>query len=347
MEGTDAVPETIGIVGVGTIGSALVRGLLSSPPGEALAPRKVVLSPRNAERAARLAAEFPEQIRVAGSNQEVVDAADCVVLSVLPALAPAVLQELSFRPGQKLLSLVAFGLPLARLQDLASPVTEVTVAMPLPAVARREGATLMTPNRSWARAIFESVGTCVATDDEERFRRMQCLTGLMGDLYKRQLTTQRWLESHGVPQEEAASWVGASFATMMADSSTLSPDTLEKLVAEQTPNGLNEMAWKEQEAAGAYEALTQTMDSLHHRITVGKANPALAPKRIVASNACRGPAPSWRRWNLAGSVTLILALTFCSFAGSTRPSATVRTRSVQRALPAQGPRALLTPLLRR
>ena len=63
-------PARYGFVGVGTMSSAIVRGLCTLP----FPPPSIVLSPRGAEKAAALAAEFgPQMVRVASSNQEVVD----------------------------------------------------------------------------------------------------------------------------------------------------------------------------------------------------------------------------------------------------------------------------------
>jgi len=277
------IPETIGVVGVGTIGSAVVRGLCA-PGGPVPAPR-FILSPRGAAKATALAAEFPNLIRVASSNQEVVDAAECVIVAVLPKQAEEVLAELTFRKEQRVLSLISTLLP-ARLQELVVPAVDCAVAMPLPAVAKRQGATLLTPPKPYAEAMFRALGSCVAVDDIAQFRRMQCITTLMGDFYKRQLSAQEWLNSNGVGQVEAAAWVGAALATMAADSCAPGPETFHHLVAEQTPGGLNEMVWKEQEADGSYASLKHSLDSVHHRLTAGQIDPELAP----ASKRRRGSA---------------------------------------------------------
>lgn len=269
-----ALPATIGVVGVGTIASAVVRGLCS--PGGPSPPPKFVLSPRGAAKAAALAQEFPASVRVAGSNQEVVDAVDCVIVAVLPKQAEDVLTSLTFREGQQVLSLIAI-VKLARLKEIVAPATECAIGVPLPAVAQRRGATLLIPSRPFARNIFNILGSCVVAEDEAHFKRMQCITALMGDLYKRQLTAQEWLESHGVPRPDAAAWVGASFATMAADSSRPGPDTFERLVAEQTPGGLNEMTWRGQEEDGNYKAIKYSLDAVHHRLITGTVDPELVP----------------------------------------------------------------------
>ncbi|CAK0876998.1 unnamed protein product [Prorocentrum cordatum] len=273
-------------VGVGTIGAALVRGLCSGPGG----PELVVLSPRGAGRAAELAAEFPGTVRVASSNQ-----------------AEEVLRALSFRPGQQVLSLVST-LGLARLGELASPAADCAVGMPLPAVAGRRGTTLLVPARPFAEALFAAVGSCVPVETEQEFKHMQVVTALMGDFYPaRQLTVQHWLASRGVPESRAAEYVGALFATMASDSAALQPDTLERLIGEQTPGGINEMVWKQQDADGSYASLESSMEAVHRRLTAAMAAPAAdrgAADGAVADAALRARGGARRRRAGGGSAPL-------------------------------------------
>ena len=69
-----------GVLGVGSIATAIVIGLCDG----VVAPPEIVLSPRNAERAAELAAQLPS-VRVAAGNQQVVDGSDVVVVCLLPS----------------------------------------------------------------------------------------------------------------------------------------------------------------------------------------------------------------------------------------------------------------------
>ena len=186
----DAVPPIIGVVGVGTIGSAVVRGLCKSgPETPPKGLRSVVLSPRGAAKAEALRSEFPKIIRVASSNREVVEEADCVLVSVLPKQAEMVLQDLAFRPDQEVISLVA-GLSVQKLRDLCAPAHSVSIAIPFPSVAKQCGAALLLQPGPAARAVFRLVGRHVAVEDPEHFRRLMCISGLMGNFYKQQLTAQ-------------------------------------------------------------------------------------------------------------------------------------------------------------
>jgi pyrroline-5-carboxylate reductase len=285
-EGADAdvLPGSIGLVGVGTIGSAVIRGLCSPGQGAPARIPRIVISPRGAEKAAALKAALPAHVTIAGSNQEVVDSVDCVIVAVLVKQADEVLKSLKFREGQKLLSLMAGVMP-SKLQELAPPVTDCASAIPLPAVAKRRGTSLLTPSKPWAKAIFEVCGGCVAVDDDAQFKRMLCVTGLMGDFYKRQLTIQGWLTSHGVPEAEAGAWTGATFATFAADSAQAEVDTFHKVVEEHTPGGLNEMVWRSQDEDKSYQSLLYQMDAVHHRIVKGAADPDLPSLAPAAKRA--------------------------------------------------------------
>jgi len=268
------MPESIGVIGVGTMASAIVRGLCRAKLS--IAPRFVV-GPRNAEKAASLAKEFPEAVRVASSNQEVIDSSMCVILAVLPKQAEEVLSALTFKAGQQILSVIAT-LPVARLQSLVTPATDCALATPLPAVAKRQGATLGLLRKPFSEAIFNTLGSFVVADNEEQYKRMQCITTLMGDFYKRQLTAQEWLVGGGVGKDQAGAWVGAVFKTIAADSAEASGETFRHLVDEQTPGGLNEMVWKGLEADGGYAAVQHSLESAHYRyVSGGKIDPDLAP----------------------------------------------------------------------
>eukprot|EP00927_Polykrikos_kofoidii_P075271 TRINITY_DN71384_c0_g1_i1.p1 TRINITY_DN71384_c0_g1~~TRINITY_DN71384_c0_g1_i1.p1 ORF type:complete len:331 (-),score=63.61 TRINITY_DN71384_c0_g1_i1:11-919(-) len=275
------IPASIGFVGVGTLSCAVVRGLMAAAAAKSSAPPRIVLSPRNAEKVAKLASEYKATgvVRVAASNQEVVDTSDCIIVAVLPKQAEAVLAQLKFRETQQVLSLVA-SIGLERVRELAVPASDCAIAVPLPAVARRQGVTLVYQSASrFAEAIFRPLGTCVSVDDQAQYRRLQSITGLMGDFYKRQLTAQRWLEKHGVPPDSAAAYVGGIFSTMAADSAAPSANTLNDLVAEQTPGGINEMVWKGQEEDGSYSSLVHGLDAAHHRFATGISKDELAPAK--------------------------------------------------------------------
>lgn len=272
-----AMPETFGVIGVGTMAAAIVRGLCRAK----LSPApKFLLGPRNREKSEALAREFPDQCRVVASNQEAVDGSDCVLLAVLPKLAEEVIGALSFREGQQILCVIGT-LKFDLLKSLVAPASasDCALATPLPAVALQQGATLLFPALPFSKAIFDILGSSVVVEDEAQYRRMQVMTALMGDFYKRQLTAQDWLAAGGVPKDQAGAWVGAIFKTIAADSAVAGAETFSHHVATQTPGGVNEMVWKGLEADGAYDAYGHALNMAHHRYLTGQVDPELAPAR--------------------------------------------------------------------
>ena len=277
-------PACIGFIGVGTMNSAIVRGLCTLPAP----PERLVLSPRNAEKAAALAAEFPSLVSVAATNQAVVDAADVVFVGTLPAATEEVLRALKFRASQTVVSLVSTA-PLATLQECAAPCETVVRAIPLPPVARHVGATIMTPANAGVAEIFDALGTAVVVDSEPLMKKMMCVTGLMGQFYAQQRRTQAFLVAQGVEPAAAAKYVGAIFHSISYDSAAAGVGTFDELVHEQTPGGINEQVVRELTEAGAYRALDDTLDGILARIEgqprPGSASGRTSPKRWTRSEA--------------------------------------------------------------
>ena len=154
-----------GILGVGEIGTAIVTGLCE---GVDDAPR-ILLSPRNAGRAAALAARYPS-VAAASDNQAVIDSCAAVVLSVRPADGRALLPGLAFRPSQAIISAMA-GVPDDELAALVAPARDIARAIPLPPVSRRAGITPVHPGRP--RPVRPARRS-------QRYRRPRCLRGHVG-----------------------------------------------------------------------------------------------------------------------------------------------------------------------
>ncbi|MBE1160915.1 NAD(P)-binding domain-containing protein [Dyella acidiphila] len=181
----------LGLIGVGAIAAAIVSGL-----SETAEPPSIVLSPRNAAVAARLAGAYAN-VRVAASNQAVVEQADVLLLCVRPADAQQVMSALRFREQQSLVSVMA-GIPLARLRELATPIQQIARAIPLPSVAAGRGITPLYPANAHARDLFERLGHVIEVDNETAFDLFSAATATMAAhfLYLDRIST--WLAAQGI-----------------------------------------------------------------------------------------------------------------------------------------------------
>jgi pyrroline-5-carboxylate reductase len=131
-----------GFVGTGAITEAMATGFLRSK----LELSQVIVSPRSAETAARLAARFP-LVQIANDNQAVVDASDVLFLAVRPQVAEDVIKALRFRQGQAIVSVIA-ATDRSTIGSWIDQDVELTLAIPLPFVADGEGVTAIYPPSS-------------------------------------------------------------------------------------------------------------------------------------------------------------------------------------------------------
>lgn len=264
----------LGFIGTGTITAALVTGLCRAGPP----PESILVSPRNAERAAALAAAFCE-VRVAEDNQAVVDGSDWVVLAVTPRLAREVVGALRFRAEQRILSLMAV-LTLSEVAALTAPATKVCRAVPLPPVARGVGPIALCPPDPEVEALLDRVGSVVAVDDEARLSDLAAVTALMAPFYALLARTQAWLTGRGSDGEVASRYVAALFHGLSLDAAEAGARDLETLVAEsQTPGGLNEQALARLRKAGWYDEIDRVLDTILARLEQSAAKaPAGGPE---------------------------------------------------------------------
>ena len=225
----------------------------------------MILSPRNAERSADLAARF-DSVRVAPDNQAVVDAADVVVVCLLPGDAVEILSGLRFRPGQAVVSAVA-GVDVARLREVVAPATEVARSIPLPAVATRESVTPVHPAGPAVEELFARLGGSMVLADELAFESIAAASATVAAYFGYLGAIAGWLDSRGIPEDDARRYVAATFAALASELGAPDPDFAELANAHATPGGLNEQFARDLGEAGVYDAVRTGLDAVLARIS--------------------------------------------------------------------------------
>jgi pyrroline-5-carboxylate reductase len=264
-------PLRIGLVGVGTIGSAVVKGIVLAMSTNSITNvvKPIHVSPRNADKAAALVeACGSDTVQVCESNQQVVDSCDVLFIGVHHSIFAGVVEGLTFKTGQTViyLAVTAYDEACAALQARGVSPSDIVRATPLPACDRGAGTTLLyPPNHPIATLLFTPLGGVVQVQKVEHIARLQAATCLMGDLYTRMKVAQDWIVDGGIDEAMAAQFVGSVFTSIVRDArdrSQTDAHAFAELVAEQTAGGLNERVIREQRAAGAYEAYVKSMDDL-------------------------------------------------------------------------------------
>lgn len=174
----DKLAGIVGVIGVGNMAEALIRGLVHSG---LVASEQVIGSHPRVERGEELVGKFG--IGVTTRNAEVAQRADVLVFAVKPQVMPRVLDEVQghVKSGALVISIAA-GIPIAAI-EAKLPQARIIRAMPNTPALVSAGATAVaagdhaTPEDvAVAKRIFDSVGITVLLDESH----MDAVTGLSG-----------------------------------------------------------------------------------------------------------------------------------------------------------------------
>ncbi|MBL0373559.1 NAD(P)-binding domain-containing protein [Rhizobium sp. KVB221] len=250
----------LGFVGTGAITEAIIRGALASE----LSIETIHISPRNAEVAGRLA-QCSALVHVGTDNQAVVDAAEIVFLAIRPQIAREVIEALQFRPGQKVVSLIA-AVEIDTLHEWIGVPLSITRAIPLPFVADRKGVTAVFPPEKEVAGFFDALGSSVEVASKQEFDLLGAASALMGTYFGILETTARWLEQKGMAYDQAKAYLAPLFVSLSEAASKPGSPTFEQLRLEySTSGGLNEQV-HEDFSRGGSEALTTALNKVLARI---------------------------------------------------------------------------------
>ena len=245
-----------GLLGVGTLAEEIVTGLCEG----VAEPPSIALSPRSASRSEALAERFAT-VRVEPDNQAVVDASDVVIVSVRPQDATQVLESLSFRPEQSVVSVMA-GLALDDLVPLVSPAVDLARSAPMPAVAGRQSTTPVHPRTDAAEALFVRLGGVLDVPTEALLERIFTASATVAAHYAYLATIAGWLADEGLSPGEADRYVKGLFGEVAA--SLRSPQELTALAdSHATAGGINEAFRDFLAEAGVFTTVTESLDRLH------------------------------------------------------------------------------------
>ncbi|AEY01338.1 pyrroline-5-carboxylate reductase [Oceanimonas sp. GK1] len=200
---------TLGILGVGHLATYTVTGLRNG--GD---QRRIILSPRNAEAASRLAGQC--RCDIAGSNQAVVEGSDIILLAVRPQSLSTLLRGLTFKPGQLVISAMA-GVSLQQLRQYSGlQATTLVRALPPASVEVGAGPVPLFPANAAAETLFGTMGKVIVLESEALFNvalAHGCLHGWSYFLVQQLID---WSMDQGMSKEAARQMVVHSISSAMA-----------------------------------------------------------------------------------------------------------------------------------
>lgn len=252
----------LGFIGTGSITTALVTGFCTCPG----ASEEIILSPRNPAKAAELAKAFP-QVRVATSNQQVLDKSDWVFLAVVPQEAQEIMAPLVFREDHKVLSLLS-GTKVDEVAQWLPAACRPVRLLPMPFVARRIGPILVYPQAQEASDLLASLGKVISVETEHKFEMIAAITALMAPHFGLLHHVVEWAHSAGLDRAEATDYTASMFGALAVLAQEWEGESLEDLMKESmTPGGLNELATKVIEEQEGFAPWTNALIAVQERLT--------------------------------------------------------------------------------
>jgi pyrroline-5-carboxylate reductase len=248
----------IGILGTGTIASAIVTGFCAKKTGN-----DFFLSPRSAEKAAALAAQFSE-VKVCKSNQEVLDNADWIFITLQKNAFDA-LRELTFRKEHKVLNMATE----MRLDDLKKITGETAIlahVVPLPMIVRGFGPLLVYPEIQEVGQLFAPVADAVYLNKMSDIRPLQLLTCVMSPYYMLLEEFAQFSDSQGVEHDVSVKFIHSLFSALSRRAAEIPNCDLVELANDMTPGGYNEQSMNELMDNGAIGAWRVALDRLLERL---------------------------------------------------------------------------------
>ena len=172
--------QTIGFIGVGNMGGAIARGLISK---NIISPNNLIMSGGSGPRTAKLQAEIGGTLL---SNIEVAKHADILFIGVKPVIMPALLAEiketLAARPNTLIVTM-AVSLTIDWYEEQLSSTIKLIRTMPNTPVAVGAGMTSIIPNGNISpnelisvQAFFNALGKTVVIEE----RLMDTASALAG-----------------------------------------------------------------------------------------------------------------------------------------------------------------------
>ncbi|PTV97536.1 coenzyme F420-dependent NADP oxidoreductase-like protein [Rhodobacter aestuarii] len=237
----------IGVIGTGSIASAVVRAL--APEGH-----EITVSERGRAYSAALAAEFAN-VTVA-ANAQVVEAADLILIGLLPEHAEAALGTLTFREGQQVISLMA-DVPLDQVATLVAPASVKTVMLPYPSLPAGGTPIMVLGETALVETLLGARNTVFALRDRAELGAYLAAQAVLSPATQLVAEAANWLAPH--LQDPAR---GEAFLRMLVSSSLAAGPGAELLASLNTEGGYNQGLRQHMERAGMVTALHEGLDAL-------------------------------------------------------------------------------------
>ena len=252
---------TPGFIGTGAITEHVINGLILHGGFEG----PIIVSERSRDRSARLAARF-SNVEVEPDNQRIVDQVDTVFVATLPQQTLELLDSLTFRDDQTIVSLAAI-ISVEQLAEKVAPASRIHRIIPMPPNEIGLGPIPIYPPSPELESLLSRIGTVIPVEDQKHFSTFSASSAVMATFFELIAANARWIQSTGVSAEAATRYSTAVFHSLATQVRDLSPQQLQNVSEEcLTAGGLNEQLLNATRSEGWFDELQVELDRILKRV---------------------------------------------------------------------------------
>jgi pyrroline-5-carboxylate reductase len=213
-----------------------------------------------------LANQF-QNVTVESDNQTIVDHVDVVFIGTLPQQTLELLDTLSFRLDQVIVSMAAM-ISVEQIAKKVTPASRIHRIVPMPPNELGVGPIPIYPPSSELTSLLSRIGTIIPVEDQQQFSTFSASSALMATFFELVATNARWIQSKGVAPEVATKYSTAIFHSLATQARELGAAELQSLSTEcLTAGGLNEQVLNATRNEGWFSELEVELDKILKRIS--------------------------------------------------------------------------------
>ena len=252
----------LGFIGTGNISSDVITGICNSK----LKVKKIIISPRNKNKAKLLSKKFKKKILIAKNNQEVVNNSNWLFLGVLPEVGKTILPRLNFKSNQTIISFMST-IKLNQLKKITNKKSKIIRAIPMPPISLGKGPIAIYPPNKKVKNFFNKIGTSIEIKNEGLSNNFWAISGTMASFYEILKVLSDWQVKKGLKRLDAQKYTTSLYSALAQLAEVYSSKNLKKFVLDsQTPGGLNWQGVNELRKSGYFKSLEKSVNNILKRL---------------------------------------------------------------------------------
>ena len=251
----------LGFIGVGKIATSVIEGIFNTK----INIKEIILSPKNKNNARILKKKF-SKIKIAKSNQEVLDKSNWIVLSVTPKVGKQILEKLKFKASHTVLNFIST-IHNQQLKSIISPAKKIFKIAPLPMIKHNLGPVIVYPKNKVIEGFFNKLGKVIATSNEKENKKLWVMTSFMATYFQIFNTAHKWFLRKGINKNKSMEYLIHLFKALNNEIIKNSNFSMDKMIKEfQTKGGINEELLNKAKKSGVFKNLNKGFDKIYNRV---------------------------------------------------------------------------------